>query len=238
MQYCWWWSLREWYSIVQLHRGVGEVTAYRSDLPLRCIDSGLGFSIQKTDSRADTDTHTTTTRTPSLDHTSSTNNNNSNNKTAEMERGTLLAAEVLGLSPGTLSLLNPVYLHAFADNPAWETLDELRVRLVTDWEDYPVGFQEEILATIWGREMADEVVEDSDEEEEDDEDEDEDEEMEDEEMEDEEMDDEEVVSEDEMEVEDEEMEFGWGATGDDQHSDDDDVGGGATAAVVLDLRED
>jgi hypothetical protein len=237
MQYCWWWSLREWYSIVQLHRGVGEVTAYRSDLPLRCIDSGLGFSIRKTDSRADTDTHTTTTRTPSLDHTSSTNNN-SNNKTAEMERGTLLAAEVLGLSPGTLSLLNPVYLHTFADNPAWETLDELRVRLVTDREDYPMGFQEEILATIWGREMADEVVEEEDEEEEDDEDEDEDEEMEDEEMEDEEMDDEEVVSEDEMEVEDEEMEFGWGATGDDQHSDDDDVGGGATAAVVLDLRED
>jgi hypothetical protein len=106
--------------------------------------------------------------------------------------------------------LNPVYLHTFADNPAWETLDELRVRLVTDREDYPMGFQEEILATIWGREMADEVVEEEDEEEEDDEDED----------------------------EDEEMEFGWGATGDDQHSDDDDVGGGATAAVVLDLRED
>jgi hypothetical protein len=131
----------------------------------------------------------------------------------EEERGTTFAAERLGVRTWTLALLDPELLYTFNDYRSSASLEKIRFALVRDRALYSEEMRAEILATDWGRAMAGEV-EGGDDEEEEGEGEGEDEGSDD-------------------EIEDEEVEFGWGATSDDQHSDDDDdLGGGGPIAAV------
>jgi hypothetical protein len=168
-----------------------------------------------TDSRAHTETHKSlATSVPAPIPTAATTTTPTAT-TMEEERGTTLAAERLGVRTWTLALLDPELLYAFDDYRSSASLEEIRFALVRDRALYSEEMRAEILATDWGHAMAGEVEGGDDEEEEGEgEGEGEDE-----------------GSDDEME--DEEVEFGWGATSDDQHSDDDDdLGGGGPIAAV------